>query len=162
MEFKTRGVSSQIGKRLTLAKMQYTKLKRFKQMNENIQLRFYKTLIRPIMEYPVIPICISAKSNIIKMQQFQNRVLRNSTRRNNEDNELTIAELHEKYKIEAINVRLYRLACKVWDKLTITNEDLVMESEEEDDNHPYINDHFWWKRISPYIRNGEPIPQYTA
>ena len=160
MEFGTRGVSSHVKKRLGMAKQQFLKLKRFKKMGIKIQLHFYKSLIRPIMEYPAIPLCISAKSNIKRMQQFQNKVLRYATRRNEEDNQLSISELHQKYKIEAVNSRLYKLTEKIWNKLTITNEELVNNSAAENDVAGN-QDHYWWRRISPYIRNGEPNPDYA-
>jgi len=140
MEFGTRGVSSLIKRRLATAKFQYTKLKRFAKMSSKIQLHFYKTLIRPIMEYPAIPLCISSKTNITKMQQFLNRVLRTATRRNEEDNLLSIAELHNKYKVETINTRLYNLARKVWDKLETIDGELTARSLEEN-NFPLVNDH---------------------
>ena len=158
MEFGTRGVSSHVKKRLGMAKQQFTKLKRFKKTK--IQLHFYKSLIRPVMEYPAIPLCISAKSNIRRMQQFQNKVLRNATRRNEADNQLSITDLHKKYKIEAINTRLYKLTRNIWDKLTIINEELVNNSRAENDE-PGYQDHYWWRRISPYIENGEPHPDYA-
>ena len=160
MEFGTRGVSSHAKKRLGMAKQQFLKLKRFKKMGIKIQLHFYKSLIRPIMEYPAIPLCISAKCNIKRMQQFQNKVLRYATRRNEEDNQLSISELHQKYKIEAVNSRLYKLTEKIWNKLTITNEELVNNSAAENDVAGN-QDHYWWRRISPYIRNGEPNPDYA-
>ena len=112
LEVGTRGVASHAKRRLNLARTQYGKLKRFRNMKTKILIHFYKTLIRPIMEYPVIPLCISSKTNIKKFQQFQNKVIRNATRRNEEDNGLTIQELHQKYKIEAINTRLHRLTKK--------------------------------------------------
>ena len=160
MEISTRGVVYHMKSRLTMAKLQFTKLKRFKKLNTKIQMRFYKTLIRPIMEYPAIPLCITSKTNIKKMQQFQNRVLRTATRSNETDNQLTITELHTKYKIEAFNTRLYRLANKVWGRLTTTNEDLVTESREQNDVET-IKDHYWWRRISPYICRGEPPSDYA-
>ncbi|XP_037789972.1 uncharacterized protein LOC119585377 [Penaeus monodon] len=105
MEFGTRGVSMHMKRRSAMANCQYTKLKRFGKMNSKIQLHFYKTLIRPILEDPAIPLCISSKTNIIKKQQFQNRVIR-TARRNEEDNLLSTADLHSKYKVEPVNTRL--------------------------------------------------------
>ena len=57
-----------------------------------------------------------------KIQQFQNRVIRTATRHNEEDQHLTIVEMHKKYNVDAVNKRLYRLAKKVWDNLSSTNE----------------------------------------
>ena len=88
-------------------------------------------------------------------------VLRTATSENEEDRQLTISELHQKYKLEAINSRLQRLACKVWQNLSITNETLVNESREENDDVT-SQDHYWWRRISPYIEGGEPQPEYNA
>ena len=87
-------------------------------------------------------------------------MIRNATRRNEGDNDLTIQELHHKHKIEAINARLHRLTKKIWDKLVLTNEDLTNQSREEDDNDT-DRDHSWWKRISPYENGVEPQPSYV-
>ena len=160
LDISTRGITSHLNRRLVMAKKQYMKLKWFKKMSTKIQLQLYRTLIRPIMEYPIIPLCIASKTNKRKIQQFQNRVLRTATQRNQEDNDLNISDLHAKYKIEAINSRFYRLASRVWDRLTETNEDLVQQSEAEDKND-LIQDHYWWRRISPYIRRGEPPPDFA-
>ena len=82
-------------------------------------------------------------------------------RGNPEDEILTSGQLHNKYQIEAINVRLYRLAEKIWNKLSVTDEDLIRQSEEENDD-PLARDHFWWRRITPYIGNNEPQPIYST
>ena len=118
-------------------------------------------MIRPIFEYPIIPLCISSKTNIKKMQQFQNKILRAATRENEEDRELPIEELHQRYRIEAINTRLYRLASKVWQNLILNNEELANMSQEEN-NNVATQDHFWWRRISPYIDSGEPQPDFAT
>lgn len=53
-----------------------------------------------------IPLGISSKMNIRIVQQFQNRALRITISGNEEDTELSISELCEKYRIEAINIRV--------------------------------------------------------
>ena len=161
LEIGTRGVSSHVRKRLNMAKVQYQKLKRFRKMSTKIQINLYKSLIRPIIEYPVIPMCISSKTNIKKIQQFQNRVLRTASRNTDEDNGNNIEELHDKYKLDAFNVRLHRLAQKCWDRMTTLNEELVEESREEDNDNPTTHDHYWWRRISPYANSEEPPPDYA-
>lgn len=69
-EFGTRGVSTQMKKRLAMARKHFTKLKRFK---EWIRKHNGKSL--------AIPLCIS-KTNHRRMQQLQNRALRTATRGN--------------------------------------------------------------------------------
>ena len=99
-----------------------------------------------------------AKTNKEKIQQFQNGTLRQYTRRNEEDRELTIEELHDKYKMEAINVRMHRRAQKTWHKLRNINGELVDRSQAED--RTGTRDHYWWRRISPYINDEDPEPWF--
>ena len=153
------GIRTHTKNRLRTAKIQRAKLKRFKNLKSDLQVRLYKTLIRPILEYPIVPVCVSSKSSIKTFQQFQNVSLRNATKNNQEDRHLTLEELHIKYRIEPINIRFHRLANRVWDKLSLTAPDLVAESREMTLQHPN-QQHYWWKRVDPYVNSDEPEPLF--
>ena len=67
LNLTTRGISSHFKTRKAiLANGQLIKLNRFKSLDERIKLHIYKGMIRPILEYPVVPICLASKTNIKK------------------------------------------------------------------------------------------------
>ena len=145
--------------RLNMAKGTKTKLKRFKNLRSKIKIHLYKSLILSALEYPNVPTCIMAKTEKERIQLFQNGIIRQYTRNNEDDFDLTIEDLHEKYKIEAINVRMYGRAQKTWNKLRSINEELV-ERTEATDNENDTRDHYWWRRISPYVNSDAPNPWF--
>ena len=104
-------------------KSQLLKLRRFYKLKPELMIRLYLTLIRPIMEYPIIPIALTSKTNIQKMQVVQNRALRLAVK-GTDDNHQTIKAVHEKYLIEAFNVRLSTRLMKLWHKIERTQPDL--------------------------------------
>ena len=101
-----------------------------------------------------------SKTSKEKVQRFQNSTLRKFTRSQDEDNQATIEELHEKYNLTAINVRMHRRATKTWNKLRNINRELTERSSLEDDND-LAKDHYWWNRVSPYVNMDEPAAWYS-
>ena len=63
----TRGLSSHIKERKVNASRQMVKLRRFKKLTAERKIALYKTMIRPLLEYPAVPICTTSKSNIKKL-----------------------------------------------------------------------------------------------
>ena len=55
LTLKRTGIKQHITNRINLAKIQTNKLRRFSGLDTNIKLHLYKALIRPILEYPIIP-----------------------------------------------------------------------------------------------------------
>ena len=95
----------------TRAKLQLTKLQRFYNAPPKIKTILYKSLIRPLLDYPSIPIALTNKTNKIKLQKVQNRALRfiNSSYLRDK---IKMSTLHDKYKIDAYNIRIHKLAKK--------------------------------------------------
>ena len=62
------GATSYITKRINMAKIQSSKIKRFIKLDPEVKLHLYKALIRPIMEYPMIPNGIKSLDHIKNMQ----------------------------------------------------------------------------------------------
>ena len=130
-------------------------------LNTLTKIRLYKALIRPILEYPAIPMCLASPSDYKVMQQFQNKCIRKLIKGDPDYAHKTIEELHQELKIEAINVRLHRLANKTWDRLcNIDNP--TYEQTTAEDNDPTKRDHNWWPRISPFVNQDTPEPLYYA
>ena len=154
----TRGLSNHISQRKSQADHQLLKLKRFKKLDPKIKYRLYTTMIRPILEYPAIPTCVTSKAGIKKLQTTQNKALRNCWPGNAWEERVTNVQTHERFEIDTMNIRLYNLASRTWSKLEALNNELIEHSNEL--NNTIGNDHNWWPRLSPYIARGEPAPAY--
>ena len=76
LTLKRTGATSHVTNRINLAKNQSGKIKRFIKLEPKIKLHLYKALIRPLMEYPVIPNGIQLSTHIKIMQIVQNRNLK--------------------------------------------------------------------------------------
>ena len=82
-------------------------------------------MIRPVLEYPAIPICVSSKNNIKKIQTVQNKALRRAIVRNPREDRRTNEDIHRETEIDPMNIRIYQLASNIWRKLEILNNNLV-------------------------------------
>lgn len=71
-----RGITPHVTERINKGKVAVAKLKRFKRLPEKIKIHLYKTLIRPILEYPSIPLITLHKSKLQKLQSLQYKYLR--------------------------------------------------------------------------------------
>ena len=159
LTMKRTGCLSHITKKITAAKQQLLKLRRFYKLKPELQIRLYLTLIRPIMEYPPIPIALASRTIVIKMQRVQNKELKMAVR-DTEDRYATLKDIHEKYGIEAMNVRLAARLSKTWNKLEEKHRELYERSTAAKDNR--IRDHAWWPRAGR-VATQDPIePLYTA
>ena len=154
----THGLSHHINQRKARANHQLTKLKRFRNMEPRLKLKLYKSMIRPIMEYPLAPICVASKDNIKKLPRTQNKALRSFWPGNVIEDRITNVQAHKGFGIETLSIRLYKLAATTWTLLEILEEELVHRSDQL--NNEITNDHSWWPRLSPYILGREPPPLY--
>ena len=118
------------------------------------------------MEYLPIPNALASNSLKLKMQCVQNSAQRNAVRVT-EDSHMTVEQLHEKFGLETMNVRLYNRMTKTWNKIQDLNEDLYNITEEA--NNEGMRDHCWWPRVgrayvadpqNPCIRLFKMIPYY--
>ena len=140
-----------------MAKGRYTKLKRFAKLKPKEKAHLYKSLVRSTMEYPNITLCLTLDSNANKFQKFQNKILRKYIKGTN-DEDLTIEQLHEKYKIEPLNLRMNRRAKNIWTKFERIDQKVAEASLEL--NNSDTADHYWWRRIGKYIGADDPVPRY--
>ena len=74
LKLKCTGIISHITSRISMAKTQTQKLKRFNGLNMKTRLHLYKALIRPIFEYTVIPNALVSKTQLTKIQRVQNQI----------------------------------------------------------------------------------------
>ena len=158
LKLKRTGTVSHITDRIRSAKNQTQRLKRFINLNEKTKSHLYKALIRPVLEYPVVPNVNASKSQMKKMQRVQNRNLK-MIAKNTENENKTIKELHEIYGYEPINIRLFCAAEKLWHKFQAKEPEIQNRSQIENRNRK--RDHSWWPRTAKKLSRGLPPPIYT-
>ena len=153
------GINTHVLNKIKQARVVRAKCRRFGGLSTKTKIHLYKTLIRPVLEYPIVPMCITSKSNIATMQRFQNICIRQAIANNPQDQGTSMEDLHDKYKIEPYNIRLHRLANRTWDRIGLVNNVLV-ESSNVESNIPNKQDHRWWPRVAPYVDGNQPEPIY--
>ena len=157
LNIKTRGISNHITTRNVLARAQLKKLERFRKMSTKTRLHLYKALVRPMLEYPVVPICLAKKTSIQKLQRTQNIAIRKAAKEGlirTHTNE----RLHNMLKIEPINTRLYNQAASTWARLEKYEPNLILLTNQLRENQEW--EHLWWPTLSKYIANGPPPSRY--
>ena len=132
------GFTKHMRNKINLAKQPMLKLKRFNKLNPKLQVQLYTTMVRPIIEYPPIPNALASKSLTLKMQRVQNRALQYAVK-DTDDRHKAIEQLHEMFKIDALNVHLYNRLIKTWHRIQDINEDLYDVTEEA--NNEDTRDH---------------------
>ena len=105
-----------ITKTITKAKRNLNKLQRFACAPMKIKRALYKTLIRPILEYPSVPIAKTCKTHALKLQRVQNMALRFISNTKLSDKVSSIS-LHERLNMEPLNTRAHKLAIKTLNKM---------------------------------------------
>ena len=73
--------------------------------------------------------------------------------------EKTIEEIHRELNMQAMNVRLYEAAEKIWNKMSDKENELYEKSNNE--NLDNLRDHFWWQRVALLLSEQIPEPIYT-
>ena len=158
------GFNKHIHSRLGIANGTLIKFKIFRKLKPRMKCHQFKSLIRSVLEYPNTPQCLMSETNKDKFQKFQNKVIRRylnykAEEEEDEENENTIGDLHDQYKIEPINQHMYRRAKTTWDKFALIEPEITTASIElnaERENR----DHYWWRRMAPYVEGEAPEARY--
>ena len=158
LKLRRTGIANHVQERINIARRAKTTLSRFNPLHPKSKAYLFKVLVMSLIDYPITPLCLTSKTNIRKIQQFQNGFLRRIARYDIDTINLPINELHRIFKFEPINVRFHRRAEAVWRKLEELRPELVTESNSLN-NRQHQRDHYWWKRLSPYILN-PPDPSF--
>ena len=103
------------------------RLWRFRTLKKNLKTRLYKSLILPIMLYPIIPLNACSKTQMARIQRRQNEAIRWIC---NEKWPLRcpIEERHRELKIEYIADRIKRMAEGIWSNLEEENNEFYRET----------------------------------
>ena len=155
LNLKRTGIVGHITERVNIARKQTEKLKRFAKLSVKTKLYLYKSLIRPIVEYPTIPNALASKKQISNIQKIQNKNLRLIVKNDPDLRYQTMEDIHNRLQLEPINIRFSIRLQKLWDKFAIKEQRIYNQS---------IEDHNWWKRSASKIKENEGnllIPMYT-
>ena len=141
----SRGISAHIKQRASRAKAQLKRLATFRKMNMKTRIHLYKSLVRLILEYPIIPTYISQKTGILKLQRVQNIAIRRAARAGYPTRGATNENLHKCLKMDAINTSLFNQAANTWNRLARFEPELVMLSEQLRETSNW--EHLWWPTV---------------
>ena len=153
------GFKTHTTKRLAIARGTMTKLKRFRKLRPRTKSHLYKTLARSALEYPNTPMCVMSFTNRNKLQKFQNGIIRRYINTGDNEDQESIEELHVKFNMEPINKRMHRRAVKNWERFASIDEEMSNRSMEANRDNT-ARDHYWWRRIAPYVEEEEPEAIY--
>lgn len=159
LHIKYTGITPHIRQQRHRASTTLRKLRRFRCLSSKLKLYLYKALVLPLMDYPPIPLNTIKPTNWRKLQSIQNRALR-WVNGDLPPYETTVEELHNKYKLEPLNIRNFRLAYNAWDRIR-------MEFPHETDLFEmadFATLHSWWplSYISVDTRPPQPIFKYNT
>merc|ERR1712212_137313 len=146
LTMNTHGTSIHSRQRIQKAKVALAKLQRFTSCHPRTKLTLYKATVRPILEYPPIPLIAMSHSQTLKMQTIQNRALR-WVENIFYPYTLNTEQLHILHNIQPINVRIHTLASRTWDRIQQSEDPLY---EQINNTHNNTNhSHGWWPRTPP-------------
>ena len=116
LTFGKHSIIQQVKIRKKVSDVQLTKLQRFRHLNEKNKLKLYKTLILPSLIYPTVPLNTLSNFQFKTLQKTQNKGLRFVT--NTHFSEFSSNKtLHDRLKIDPINITIHRHAKNTWNKL---------------------------------------------
>ena len=170
LNFYRTGLARHSTQKIKEARERKRLLQRFGALDKKLRVYLYKMMTRPVFEYPICPTCIMPKTTTKKYQEFQNGDLQQIYYRKvnkNDPNEIiqrkTSEELHNLYKVDPINTRIYKRTKASWEKFKelypdIVNKSLNLNTQRMGDGT--AGDHPWWPRIAKYVEQPEPPPCY--
>ena len=156
-----RGYTVQIKHNTSKARVQLGKLHRFRTLDSKIKRHLYTALVRPILEYPPIPLHTAKISNIRKLQTVQSIAVRWINGKEYPQRRSTNEELHRKHKLEAINVRLHNLARRIWERATEDDDTNIQRIAAREELLTPDQEHTWWPRSKVRAMADPPEPLYV-
>ena len=151
LKLGSHGFSKHITEKLRKARLAFNNIRRFNTTSPKVKLHLMKALVMPHLTYPPTPLFAASKTNIGKMQGLINRIIRwiNGDRFPYSE---TAEQLHHKYKLTPINIKLYEMNAKVWDNIGALDPEqyqILRDGRE--------SKHSWWP--SSIIDINTPIPE---
>ena len=142
-------------------------LRRFRTIPWRHKLQLYKSLIRPVLEYPAVPLHTACDAPMARLQAVQNSSICWITGlRFNDPDRPTMRELHGMLKLEPMNVRLHRLARRTWERLEDSGDpcydEVLHYSQMPMIRIPTFGADLrrWWPSSMSYAMGPPPAPIY--
>ena len=111
------------------AKDELKMLGRFRHLKKGLKLRLFKTLILPLLLYPIIPINACSKSQINKLQKIQDAAIR-WIYNENPPTRCPIELRHRQLKLEYIADRIKRMAETIWTNIEQENGEFFQHTKQ--------------------------------
>ena len=146
-----RGIAGHVEQRVGRAEAELCKLKRFGQLSEEAKTHLYKALIRPVLEYPAVPLDTLSKTQVLKLQRVQNSAIKWIANWTPPYTTTMVAE-HERLNLETLNVRIHRMSRRTWQKVEAYDPesyDRLSNAEPANENHS------WLRRSLPLVETPE-------
>ena len=156
LTIQTNGISGHTAKVKNKGNAVIANLRRFVNLTPKLKLTLIKTLLLPIIEYPVIPLCTTSLTQKRKLQIIVNKALR-FVNFNEDDRPLTAEDLHLKYNINPLNITLHNKAQKIWETIKMTEPDHYQLLTGR-----FAYNHTWFPKSSYIIDSDDPQPIYTS
>lgn len=150
-----RGITTHVTEKVRMASIQLGKCKRFSNCSQQVKLHLYKALIRPILEYPPVPLNTISYSLMQKLQTMQNGALI-WVAGCRYPNIPSSRSLHNTYNIVPMNMRIHNLAKRVWERLEMWEDPNFLQIM---NNNLTNENHTWFPRSIP-LTLIEPEPIY--
>ena len=158
---KWSGAKSQVTHNARKARLQLSKLRRFHALPAPTKRHLYVALVRSVLEYPPVPLHTSSKGAMYELQVVQNLALRWIHGREEPGRRTSNEQLHRIYKLQPMNVRLHKLARRVWER-AIEDEDVNIRRIEHQELYLEPNEeHRYWPRSKPRALGPPPRPLYV-
>ena len=153
------GLRPHLTSRLAVGRTHLKRLKRFRIASTKTNLHLFSALVLSRMEYPTVLLPLMSRTNIQKFQAVQNTALRRAFKQTPPYLN-TVEDLHRRAGLEPLNVRFHRLGERTWEKLAISDYELVARSSELNHDDALRRDHNWWRRVSPIYEGDPPEPSF--
>ena len=160
LQFTRWGIKSHVDSREQRAKNALAKVQRFRRCTTKTKLRIYTSIIRPILEYPPIPLNTISKSSMLKLQVVQNRALRWATNIHY-PTRISTQTIHETLNIQPLNIRIHNAARKVLERLEGLEDEQYTTLLGRHDELPRHIKHRNWPRAFHTRTDPPPQPLYT-
>ena len=156
------GMTKHIEQRVAQAKRTMTKLQRFTPCTTQTKLKLYTSIVRPVLEYPPIPLHTASNNQLQKLQAVQNKALRWATN-TTYPTRITNEQLHNTLNMQPINIRLHNRAKNIWAKLEAQEDPLytqIMETHTDIETRDDIRTHRLWRRSLPVTTQQHSPPPF--
>ena len=141
---------------------------RFRHIPARFKLRLYKTLVRPLLEYPAVPLHLCSRAKMVRLQAVQNRAVMWITgHRFREEGRPSIRHLHGSLRLEPLNQRLHKLAVRTWEALEADDDPNFVEVQElaalpPRRRQPADVRRAWWPSSLQVVRQPMPRPIFSG